>query len=80
MLGVARSQRRLGKVIKHNLPNSTPQRGLENSDGLGEVANYANKWKLYHGSSYTLSYQLVYNVLWFAVKHKFMTLWLNTTI
>jgi len=28
---------------KHNLPNSTPQRGLENSDDLGEVANYANR-------------------------------------
>jgi len=27
--------------------------GLENSDELGEVTNYAHRWKLYHKSSYT---------------------------
>jgi len=30
-------------------------RGLEKSDELGEVTNYANRWKFYHSSSYTLS-------------------------
>jgi len=29
-------------------------RGLEKSD-IGEVMNYANRWKLYHRSLYTLS-------------------------
>jgi len=29
--------------------------GLEKSDDLGEVTNYANRWKLHHSSSYTLS-------------------------
>jgi len=30
-------------------------RGLEKSDDLSKVTNYANRWKLYHSSSYTLS-------------------------
>jgi len=34
----------------------------------------------YHRSSNTLSLYLVYIVLVFAVKYKFMTLWLNTTM
>jgi len=29
--------------------------GLEKSDDFGELMNYANRWKLYHSSSYTLS-------------------------
>jgi len=48
--------------------------GLEKSDELGEVTNYANRWKLHHRSSYT------HTVLLFAVKYKFMMLWLDTTI
>jgi len=30
-------------------------KGLEKSDKLGKVTNYANRGKLYHRSSYTLS-------------------------
>ena len=30
-------------------------RELEKSDELGEVTRYANRWKLYYRSSYTLS-------------------------
>jgi len=29
--------------------------GLEKSDDLGKVTKYANRWKLYHRNSYTLS-------------------------
>jgi len=47
---------------------------------LGELTNYANRWRLYHRSSYALSQQLVYIVLLFAVTYKIMTVWLNTTI
>ena len=56
-------------------------RGLEKSDKLGKVTNYANRENsiiealiLYHSNSYTCI------VLLFAVKYKFMTLWLNPTI
>jgi len=31
------------------------KKGLQKSGDLGEVTNYANRWKLYHRSSYTLS-------------------------
>jgi len=32
-------------LIRHFKP-----RGLEKSDNLGQVTNYANRWKLYHRS------------------------------
>ena len=51
------------------------------SRGLEKVTNYANRWHsiieariIFHSNSYT------YIVLLFAVKYKFMMLWMNATI
>jgi len=30
-------------------------KGLEKTDELGQVTNYANRWKLYHRTWYTIS-------------------------